>query len=247
MDPIAFQLFGLEIRWYGILISIGMVLGTLLVLKRAKKENIKEDHIFDLLLFAIPVAIIGARTYYVLFNFSDYAGNIYHMVNIREGGLAIHGGVIGGVLVGYFYCKKHKLSFRKMADLFAPSIILGQAIGRWGNFVNQEAYGRPTNLPWAITVDGVRVHPTFLYESTWNLCVFIFLLWYDKKKKFNGEIFLLYAMLYSVARFFIEGLRIDSLMLGSFRVAQLVSLGAVMICGILLYIGRKRQVIKKVE
>ncbi|QZY57193.1 prolipoprotein diacylglyceryl transferase [Crassaminicella profunda] len=240
MDPVAFKLFGLSIRWYGILIATGMVLGTILAIKRAKKQGIPEEKVLDLLLFAIPAAIIGARTYYVIFNFKSYGGDILSMINIRQGGLAIHGGVIGGVLVGYFFCKKHHISFRKMADICAPSIILGQAIGRWGNFINKEAYGSPTDLPWAIVVDGVKVHPTFLYESIWNFMVFLFLLWYDKKKKFHGELFLLYVALYSTARFFIEGLRIDSLMFGSFRVAQLMSIGAILLASTFIYIGRKK-------
>ncbi|MCT4605353.1 MAG: prolipoprotein diacylglyceryl transferase [Marinisporobacter sp.] len=240
MDPVAFKLFGLAIRWYGILIATGMVLGTILAIKRAKKQGIEEDKVLDLLLFAIPAAIIGARTYYVIFNFESYGGDILSMINIRQGGLAIHGGVIGGVLVGYFFCKKHRISFRKMVDICAPSIILGQAIGRWGNFINKEAYGSPTDLPWAIVVDGVRVHPTFLYESIWNFMVFLFLLWYDKNKKFHGELFLLYGALYSTARFFIEGLRMDSLMFGPFRVAQLVSIGAILLASSFIYIGRKK-------
>ncbi|WZL74728.1 prolipoprotein diacylglyceryl transferase [Clostridiaceae bacterium 35-E11] len=241
MNPVAFKLFGLSIRWYGILISIGIILGTLLAIKRAKQRNISEDRVLDLLLIAIPAAIIGARTYYVIFNWEYYAGDIMSMINIRQGGLAIHGSVIAGATVGYIYCKYHRISFWKMADICAPSIILGQAIGRWGNFINQEAYGRPTNLPWGIMVDGVKVHPTFLYESVWNFAVFVFLLWYEKNKKFEGELFLFYAALYSIARFFIEGLRIDSLMLGSFRVAQLVSLASILVAGTIIYKGRNKK------
>ncbi|TCO79317.1 prolipoprotein diacylglyceryl transferase [Marinisporobacter balticus] len=240
MDPVAFKLFGLDIRWYGILISTGIVLGAVLAIKRAKKENIHEEKVLDLLLFAIPAAIIGARAYYVIFNWNAYVGDVLSMINVRQGGLAIHGGVIGGLLVGYFFCKKNNISFKKMADICAPSIILGQAIGRWGNFINQEAHGGPTDLPWGIMVDGIRVHPTFLYESIWNFLIFCFLLWYDKKKKFNGELFLLYAALYSTARFFIEGLRTDSLMLGSFRAAQLMSVGVIIAAGTIIYIGKRK-------
>jgi prolipoprotein diacylglyceryl transferase len=179
--------------------------------------------------------------YYVIFNWEYYAGNIMSMINIRQGGLAIHGAVIAGATAGYLYCKRHHISFWKMADICAPSIILGQAIGRWGNFINQEAYGRPTNLPWGIMVDGVKVHPTFLYESLWNFAVFIFLLWYERKKKFEGELFLLYGALYSTARFFIEGLRVDSLMLGPFRVAQLVSLATILLASMIIYRGRNKR------
>ncbi|MFT9493501.1 prolipoprotein diacylglyceryl transferase [Anaerosolibacter sp.] len=239
MDPVAFELFGLSIRWYGILISLGIVLATLLAIHRAKKENVSEERILDLVLVAVPIAIVGARLYYVIFNWSYYQGDFLRMINIREGGLAIHGGVIAGVAVGYFFCKRHKIEFWKMADIVAPSIILGQAIGRWGNFINREAHGGPTDLPWGIMVDGIKVHPTFLYESLWNFMVCGFLLWYDKRKKFQGELLFLYGILYSVARFFIEGLRTDSLMIGPFRTAQLVSLITIVVLGFILFVKRK--------
>ena len=241
MNPVAFEIFGLEIRWYGILISVGILLGALVAIHRAKKEGIHEDRIIDLLIIAIPAAVIGARAHYVIFNWKYYSVNISQIFNIREGGLAIHGGVLAAVLTGYFYCKVKKIDFWKMADICAPSIILGQAIGRWGNYVNQEAYGRPTNLPWGIIIDGVKVHPTFLYESIWNFLVFFFLLWYDSKKRFDGELLLLYAILYSVIRFFIEGLRVDSLMLGSFRVAQLISVIIILVCISLMNFLKKRE------
>ena len=224
MDPVAFEIFGLEIRWYGILISLGILLGAILAMKRSTKEGIHEDHITDIMLIAIPSAVIGARAYYVIFNWQYYSQNISHIINFREGGLAIHGGVIAGVLSGYLYCRYKNLSFWKLADICAPSIILGQAVGRWGNYINQEAFGRPTNLPWGILINGVRVHPTFLYESLGNLIVFAFLLWFDRKKHYNGQLFLLYTILYSIIRFFNEGLRTDSLMLGNLRVAQLISI-----------------------
>ncbi len=242
MDPVAFEIFGLSIRWYGILISLGILLGTFLAMKRAKNEGIHEDRIIDLLLFAIPAAVIGARAYYVIFNWDYYSGSFSRMINIREGGLAIHGGIIAAVIVGYFYCRYKNIKFWKMADICAPSIVLGQAIGRWGNFINQEAYGRPTDLPWGIVIDGVKVHPAFLYESIWNFGVFLFLLWYDRRKKFEGELFLLYAILYSIIRFFVEGLRIDSLMLGSFRVAQLISILIAMIGVFLIRFFRKTRI-----
>ncbi len=245
MDPVAFELFGLSIRWYGILISLGIVLAALLAIHRAKKENINEERILDLVLIAVPSAIIGARIYYVIFNWSYYEGDFFRMINIREGGLAIHGGVIAGVIVGYFFCKHHRLEFWKMADITAPSIILGQAIGRWGNYVNQEAHGGPTDLPWGIIVDGVKVHPTFLYESLWNFMVCGFLLWYDSKKKFQGELLFLYAILYSIARFFIEGLRTDSLMIGPFRTAQLVSLITIVVFGYIMFAKRKLENVEK--
>ncbi|RKD27662.1 phosphatidylglycerol:prolipoprotein diacylglycerol transferase [Caminicella sporogenes DSM 14501] len=241
MNPVAFKIFGISVRWYGILISFGMLLGTLLAVRESRRVNIDENKLIDLILVVIPCAIIGARLYYVIFNWSYYNGDIMKIINIREGGLAIHGGVIAGFISGYLFTKYNKLSFWKIADIIAPSLILGQSIGRWGNFINKEAYGRPTNLPWAITVDGVKVHPTFLYESLWDFAIFIFLMKYRKNKKFDGEVFYFYIILYSIGRFFIEGLRIDSLMLGPFRVAQLLSLALIVIFTYLLIKRRKKE------
>lgn len=242
MNPVAFNIFGIPIRWYGLLIASGVLIGTLLALQLAKRKGVDEDTLIDLLLFAIPGAIIGARAYYVIFSWDLYKDNPIEALNIRGGGLAIHGVIIGGVLVAIIFSRIRKVSFWKLGDIVAPSLILGQAIGRWGNFANQEAHGGPTNLPWGIMVDGVKVHPTFLYESIWNLLVFVFLLWYTykDKSKVEGEVFLLYLILYSVARLFIEGLRTDSLMLGPIRVAQLVSLLAIIIC-ILIFNRRRKQ------
>jgi len=234
MDPVAFEIFGIGVRWYGILISIGLVLGVIIAMKESVRLGLDENVVLDFIIFAVPVAVICARAYYVLFNLSYYNGDIMKMINIRQGGLAIHGSVIGGVLTAIVYTKYKKIKFWKLADICAPGLILGQAIGRWGNFINQEAYGRPTNLPWAIHINGIGVHPTFLYESLWNLLIFIFLMSIRKKKKFDGQLFALYMILYSFGRFFIEGLRTDSLMLGDFRVAQLLSL-ALIVAGICIY------------
>jgi len=239
MNPVAFEVFGIAVRWYGILISSGMIIGTILAIREAKRLGLDENLIIDFILVMIPSAIIGARLYYVIFNWSYYNGDIISMINVREGGLAIHGGVIAGVIAGIIYTRIKKIDFWQLADIIAPSLILGQAIGRWGNFVNQEAHGGPTNLPWGITVDGVKVHPTFLYESLWDFAIFIFLMKYRKNKRFNGELFYLYLILYSIGRFFIEGLRTDSLMLGPFRVAQLLSLSLILIFGFTLYRKRK--------
>ncbi|WP_099187921.1 prolipoprotein diacylglyceryl transferase [Tepidibacter mesophilus] len=229
MNPIAFTIFGIGVRWYGILISTGIMIGMILALREAKRVGINEDKLLDLLIIAIPCSIIGARTYYVIFNWDIYKGSIYEMINIRGGGLAIHGAIIAAVLVGYIYCRFKNLDFLKILDLIAPGLAIGQAIGRWGNFINQEAYGRPTNLPWAINVDGVNVHPTFLYESIWNFCLFLFLMWLRKNKKYDGNVFAYYAIIYSVGRFFIEGLRIDSLMIGPLRIAQVISLSTIVV------------------
>ncbi|EOD01251.1 prolipoprotein diacylglyceryl transferase [Caldisalinibacter kiritimatiensis] len=243
MNPVAFEIFGISIRWYGILISTGLLLGTILALRESRRIGFNEDDLIDMLLFAVPAAIIGARAYYVIFNWEYYKGDIGKIINIRGGGLAIHGGIIAAVIVAVVFCRVKNLSFWQVADIAAPSIILGQAIGRWGNFINQEAYGTPTDLPWAIIVNGQKVHPTFLYESLWNLGVFIFLVWYRKNRaKVKGEVFLLYLALYSFARFFIEGLRIDSLMLGPIRVAQLVSIILIIISMSIFFIRRKKHI-----
>lgn len=240
MDPIAFSVFGIDVRWYGILISTGIILGVFLALKEAKRVGINEDKLLDLFLIAIPCAIVGARAYYVIFSWDYYKGDIFEIINIRGGGLAIHGALIGALLTGYIYCKIKKLDFLKIIDIVAPSLALGQSIGRWGNFINKEAYGRVTNLPWAITVDGLKVHPTFLYESLWNFGLFLFLLNFRKNKKYDGNVFVWYIIIYSIGRFFIEGLRTDSLMFGPIRMAQFISIIFIFF-GILLNLYLKKK------
>ena len=246
MDPIAFHLFGIPIRWYGLLIASAVIIGTMLALKETKRKGLEEETFIDLLLYAIPAAIIGARIYYVIFSWDLYRDNPIEAFNIRAGGLAIHGVIIGAVIALIIFSKVKKQNPWILADIGAPSLILGQAIGRWGNYANQEAHGGPTDLPWGILVNGVKVHPTFLYESIWNLMVFFFLLWFNKNKaKENGEVFILYLVLYSVARLFIEGLRTDSLMWGPIRVAQLISLAIIIIGSYLFYKRRKQWEIRE--
>ncbi len=240
MDPIAFEVFGLSIRWYGILLSAGILIGILLAYREAKKLGYNPEIIIDLALWCVPMAVVGARAYYVIFEWNYYKNNLGEIINIRGGGLAIHGALIAAVATGYIITRIKKLSFWEMADIAAPSIIIGQAIGRWGNFMNNEAHGGPTNLPWGIMVDGIKVHPTFLYESVWNLLVFIFLMLYRNKKKANGEVFLLYGILYSVGRFFIEGLRTDSLYVFGMRTAQLISILTILIFGCIFMYNRIR-------
>jgi phosphatidylglycerol---prolipoprotein diacylglyceryl transferase len=224
MNPVAIEIFGLSIRWYGIILSTGIMVGILLAYNEAKRMGRNPEYIIDLSLWCVPAAVIGARLYYVLLEWDYYNGDIMRMINIREGGLAIHGALIAAVFTGYIFTKIKNLSFWETADIVAPSIIIGQAIGRWGNFVNGEAHGGPTNLPWGIMIDGIKVHPTFLYESLWNLAVFFILIYFRKNKKADGEVFLLYGILYSVGRFLIEGLRTDSLMFMGLRAAQIFSL-----------------------
>jgi prolipoprotein diacylglyceryl transferase len=240
MNPVAFNIFGFEIRWYGLLMATGMLIASLLLLRFARKRGYKDDLIYDFLLVILPSAIVGARLYYVIFNWEYYSHDLFRIINLREGGLAIHGGVIGGVLAGFIFSRVRKVNFAELADMVAPGLILAQAIGRWGNYANGEAHGGPTNLPWAIEVNGVMVHPTFLYESIWNVLVFLFLMWRYPKKAFHGEIFLLYGILYSVGRFFIEGLRTDSLMMGSLRTAQVISIVIILVFGALWIVGRNK-------
>ncbi|SHE55764.1 prolipoprotein diacylglyceryl transferase [Alkalibacter saccharofermentans] len=249
-DPIAFSLFGLEVRWYGILISSAILIGILIATHRGKKQGIISDDILDIVLVSIPAAMIGARLYYVAFKLDYYLANPKEIFMIWEGGLAIHGGLIGAFLTGYVVCRVKKLKFTKVLDVFAPAFPLGQSIGRWGNYFNQEAYGAETDLPWAITVMDpvkglIQVHPTFLYESIWNLLVLGIVLFYEKtKKKFDGELILIYGIYYSAGRFFIEGLRTDSLMFMNMRVAQLISFAVIMICTLYLKKIRSQSPIK---
>lgn len=240
MDPIAFTILGRDIRWYGLLIAAAVLIGTLLAIRESKRKGLNEEILMDFLLFAIPTAIIGARLYYVVFSWDYYKNDPIQIFNIMGGGLAIHGAIIAGVVVAIIFCKVRKVNPWQLIDIVAPSLILGQAIGRWGNYANQEAHGGPTDLPWGIMINGEKVHPTFLYESIFNLMIFGFLMWYRKKSKVDGEIFLLYFALYSVGRFFIEGLRTDSLMLGPIRVAQLISVLIILICVLLLYYRKKK-------
>lgn len=240
MDRVAFTIFGIDVMWYGILMATGMILGTYLALKEAERVGISEDDVLNLAIFAIPAGVLGARLYYVIFNWGYYSQNPSQILNFRGGGMAIHGALIGGILAGLIYTKIKKINFFKMADIALIGMPLAQAIGRWGNYINREAHGGPTNLPWGIMVDGVKVHPTFLYESIWDFGIFIFLWMFRKKKKYEGQVAVYYIILYSLGRFFIEGLRTDSLMIGPLRMAQVISLVGV-IGGIIahIYLSKK--------
>lgn len=240
-NPVAFSVFGFDIMWYGVLIASAMVLVILFMYRRANYHSINRERVLDLALIIIPLAVIGARLYYVFSNWGYYHGDWFKIMDIRAGGLAIHGGLIVGVLLGFYLCRRFNIAPLNGLDLAFSAVPLGQSIGRWGNYFNQEAYGIPTNLPWAINVNGVMVHPTFLYESIWCLLLFILLSFLDKRRKFEGQVFLLYGILYSFGRFFVEGLRIDSLMLGPFRTAQLVSITVFVSFSIIYFILNKRR------
>ena len=225
VSSIAFRLFGWPIHWYGVIIAAGFILAVVYCSRQAPKFGIRQDDILDMLLAAVPLCIIGARLYYIIFYLDLYRredGSLDFgaMVRIWDGGLAIYGGVIMAVIVLFVFCRVRKIKFLAFADLGVYGMLIGQMIGRWGNFVNIEAYGGPTDLPWRMGiyayVDGARqymeVHPTFLYESLWNLLGFVLLVVIARKwRKFDGQMFLSYFAWYGVGRGFIEGLRTDSL------------------------------------
>ena len=232
MNPskVAFTLFGREIHWYGIIIALAFLVAAFYVTRRAPRFGISGDDVIDALLFAVPVAIIFARLYYVLFNLQEFTRPDGEKVwEIWNGGIAIYGALIGGVLTIFVISlvrKKRKLNFLAFMDLAAPGLLIGQCIGRWGNFINREAFGTATSLPWAMSIGGGNgVHPTFLYESLWCLAGFFVLHYLFSKRKFNGQVVLMYAAWYGFGRSFIEGLRSDALMLGEtgLRVSQVLS------------------------
>ncbi|KAJ51198.1 phosphatidylglycerol:prolipoprotein diacylglycerol transferase [Clostridium tetanomorphum] len=252
MNPIAFSIFGIDIRWYGIFIATGVLLSLWLAKYTSKLKNVDFDMLFNTFFIAFPIAVIGARLYYVIFNFQYYKDNLLSALNIREGGLAIHGGIIFGLVTAYIYIKNKKENFLKFADIAAPSLILAQGIGRWGNFFNSEAHGGPVSYEFikhfpkfiqkGMFIDGVYYHPTFLYESLWNIFVCIVLIIILKKTLIEGITVFTYIGLYSLGRFFIEGLRTDSLMFGNMRVAQMVSiLGILCWVFFLIYIRTKER------
>lgn len=238
---IAFSLFGVDVYWYGILIVTGMILAVALSGLEIKRLGGNPDLIYDIAIWILPSAIIGARVYYVIFEFQRY-DSIFEMINMRDGGLAIHGGVIAGVLVGYIYCKIKKINFMKLTDIIMIFLPLAQSIGRWGNFINNEAHGGITDFPISVIIDGQSYHATFFYESVSNFILFISL-WvlFRKKSPKTGTTTSLYLIFYGIVRFFIEGLRTDSLWFGPIRVAQLVSILSIIIGIIILYFANKNK------
>lgn len=225
LNRVACSVFGKDIYWYGIIICVGFILAALYVNSRTKDFGITSDNLTDCLIICVPLGIICARIYYVVFEWSYYAQHPDEIIAIWKGGIAIYGGIIGTLIGLYVYSRVKKLSFASLCDLAAFGLLIGQCIGRWGNFVNGEAHGGPTTLPWGMTIDDQSmVHPTFLYESLWNLIGFILLHFYSKKRKFKGEMALLYVAWYGAGRAWIEGLRTDSLYIGSVRVSQLLAI-----------------------
>lgn len=260
------DVFGFEIAYYGMIIGTGVIAGILLAAYLAKKTGQNPDTYYDLAIYEVIFSIIGARLYYVIFSWDVYKDDLLSIFNLREGGLAIYGAVIAAVITAIVYAKTKKISFWVLADTGAPALILGQILGRWGNFFNREAFGEYTNSLFAmqLPVDAVRsaditekmwkniveiegvqfiqAHPTFLYESLWNVCVLAFMLWWMKRKKFEGEIFLIYLFGYGVGRFWIEGLRTDPLLIPgtSIPVSQVLALVLVITSAVLMYVKGKK-------
>ena len=224
INRVAVNLLGKDIYWYGIIICLGFVLAALYVNRRTKEFGVTSDNLMDCLIICVPVGIICARIYYVAFEWGYYSQHPNEIIAIWKGGIAIYGAVIGVVIALAVYSRIKKLSFASLCDLAAFGLLIGQCIGRWGNFVNGEAHGGATSLPWGMSIDGASpVHPTFLYESLWNFVGFLVLHFYSKKRKFKGEMALLYVAWYGLGRAWIEGLRTDSLYLGPVRVSQLLA------------------------
>lgn len=271
IDPIAFTFFPnsdhpLSIYWYGILIASAFLITSILAMRQSEKFGIKQDDIIDMILWAVPIGIIGARLYYVIFSWDIYKDDLTEIFKIWNGGLGIYGGIITGVITAIIFAKVRKIKILHLLDFAVIYIPLGQAIGRWGNFVNQEAFGTNTSLPWGMTSDTVRetlttlqmqginvdpalpVHPTFLYESIWDFLIFWILLFRRKNKKTDGEVIFLYMILYGFGRFFIEGLRTDSLMLGgNVRISQLLAALFVLVFSVLLIYIKRRKIEEEIS
>lgn len=249
ISRVAVSIGSLEIYWYGVIIAVGFGLGLWVYLSHNRSCGIHPDEGLDIILWSMLGAIVGARAYYVAFQWDHYKDNLKEIFNLRGGGLAIYGGIIGALIVAFIVCHSKKLPMLPVADAAFPGVMLGQAIGRWGNFFNMEAFGTNTTLPWGMTSDTISnylsrhqaallaqgvvvdpampVHPTFLYESLWNLIgVAVLLLWLFPRRSYDGQITLGYTAWYGLGRFFVEGLRTDSLMWGSVRVSQ--ALGGVL-------------------
>jgi phosphatidylglycerol:prolipoprotein diacylglycerol transferase len=254
IDPTAFTVFGLDIQWYGIIITIGLILAIIYVFPRMKRFGIDSDRAVDAVIGGVLGGIVGARLYYVAMKWEDYnkgsfGATFKAVINTRNGGLAIYGGILGAIIVGFIICKIRKVKVLPMLDVTVLGLLIGQGIGRWGNFVNQEAFGTNTNSFLGMTGGRIQstiiaetqiggdmynngnvtmfwetpVHPCFLYESLWCLLGFVLLAWYSKRRKYDGQLFLMYMAWYGAERFFVESLRTDSLMIGSIRASQALS------------------------
>ncbi len=264
LSRVIFQIFGYDVYWYGVIIASGVLIALAFAIREAKRTRQNAENYVDIALFGVIFSVIGARLYYVLFSWELYIDEPLKIFALREGGLAIYGGIIAGVITVIVYTKIKKLNFWLVADTTAPSLILGQIIGRWGNFFNREAFGgytdnifamrylkqqvnniAPSVLKNTITVNGteyIQVHPTFLYESVWNIGVLIILLIMRKNKKFDGQIFGFYLLGYACGRVWIEGLRTDQLKIGHFAVSQILSAVLIFVAFALLWYRKQKSI-----
>lgn len=262
MERVAFSVFGLEVHWYGLIITVGMILAVLYAMRHAKVERVKTDDVVDLALYLIIFGVLGARLYYVIMEFDSYlvtdgtffenlGKTLYNMIAVWNGGLAIYGGIIAGVITAYVVARCKRIRFPIIADIAGPSVLVGQILGRWGNFVNVEAFGGETTLPWRMGIlksmdegqtfySQMYVHPTFLYESLWNLVGLILVTVFYKKKKFHGQMFVFYMIWYGFGRMLIEGLRADSLYVGNLRISQFVGFVSFVLGVILMIVNLRR-------
>lgn len=262
----SFHVFGFEIAFYGCTMATAILAGYLLAAREAKRTGQNPEDYLDMLLWAVVFSLLGARIYYVVFSWDYYKDNLLNIFNLRQGGLAIYGAIIGAFFTVYVFCKKKKLRFAQMLDTGCIGLVAGQIIGRWGNFFNREAFGEYTDGLFAMQlpvsavrsgeitekmwehletingIDFIQVHPTFLYEGLWNLGVIIFLYWYRDRKKFEGELVLWYLTLYGVGRFWVEALRTDQLLIPGigFPVSQLLGLVLAVIGIILIFLGHQK-------
>ena len=256
MNSIFISIGPINIYWYSIILLIAFSLGFFLLLKIGKKQGISKEFIYDYACYLIPICLIGARIYYVLFELDYYLNDLPAIFRVWEGGLAIQGGIISGAIFTYFYTKKHNVKFFKLTDILVICLIIGQILGRWGNFFNSEAYGPETTLEFlnsihlpkfiieGMYINGNYYHPTFLYESLWNIIGLIVLLIVRKYNKKDGLITSIYLIYYGIGRLLIESLRQDSLMLGSIKIAQLVSIFMILF-GIFIFFRRLKKDEKK--
>lgn len=255
LDPVVFSIGSIKIYWYGIITALAFLVIIIGILKNSDKYGLKQDDLIDLILITTPVGIVCARIFYVLVNWDYYRNDLSEIYRIWHGGLAIYGGVIGGIITIYIFCRRRKISTLKLLDHVVVYLVLGQVIGRWGNFVNQELFGPNTDLPWGMTGNIIKntisnfpsqfpgvdpnlpVHPLFLYESLWNLAAFFILIWFRKRKKVDGEVFSLYMVSYGMARFVIDSLRFD-LKVGNINVNRVIGI-LFAITFIIIFIARR--------
>lgn len=245
INRIAFSIFGKDIYWYALILMSGYLLGLLFVSLTCEKRGVSKDTVWDVAFYGLIFGLIGARCYYVIFDWESMDGSFWNIFKIWEGGIAIYGALIGAILSTLVYCHKKKLSFLRVADACAPGLLIGQLIGRWGNFVNAEVYGRETTSLFRMSINGAAgVHPLFLYESVWNLFGLILLLLFRDRKKADGQVFFAYSLWYGIGRLFLEGMRQSQYILylipNFLGISQVVALAAILIsAGCIFYLGHR--------